>query len=270
MSSNSSVEKQGLGNTKPNPRQIVPSKKWCFTLHKYDDEDLSSISSRFKVEGRYWIYSEEVGESKETPHLQGYVEFKRKIRPLSLCLNDKIHWEKAKGNKEQNKNYIRKEGGKIYSNEEMEEEIETLMEDELYDWEKDIIEIVNGKPHKRKIHWYWEAKGGIGKSEFTKYLCIKHRAVVLSNKATDMKNQILMIKDKSGVYPKLIVIDIPRSINSEYISYTGIEEVKNGCFFSPKYEGGQVIMNRPHIIVFANREPDYEKMSSDKWDVREL
>uniref|UniRef100_UPI004049B2EE hypothetical protein n=7 Tax=Pseudomonadati TaxID=3379134 RepID=UPI004049B2EE len=63
--------------------------------------------------------------------------------------------------------------------------------------------------------------------------------------------------------------DIPRS-QLDYLSYTGIEEVKNGCFFSSKYESEMVLYNSPHIIVFANEEPTYHKLSSDRWNVVDL
>ena len=56
----------------------------------------------------------------------------------------------------------------------------------------------------------------------------------------------------------------------DYLSYTGIEEVKNGCFFSQKYESAMVVMPYPTIIVFANEEPCYGKMSQDRWRVQQI
>lgn len=98
-SSNSST---GNGNTKHSPntktKQISPAKRWCFTLNNYTDDEISSIVPVFNERCRLGLFSKEVGDSG-TPHLQGYLEFKTKLRPNSLGLTNKIHWEKAKGNK---------------------------------------------------------------------------------------------------------------------------------------------------------------------------
>ena len=40
--------------------------------------------------------------------------------------------------------------------------------------------------------------------------------------------------------------------------------------YSPKYEGGYKLFNSPHIIVFANMAPQYERLSKDRWKVRNI
>ena len=90
---NSSNSSQKKGNTKPSSVQVSPSKYWCFTLNNYKKEDINIISSKVL---NYCI-GEEVGESG-TPHLQGYIEFETKKRPLGVFKEYKnIHWEKRKG-----------------------------------------------------------------------------------------------------------------------------------------------------------------------------
>ena len=52
-----------------------------------------------------------------------------------------------------------------------------------------------------------------------------------------------------------------------------IESIKNGLVFSGKYEGAQLIFNRPHVICFSNSLPDTTMMSADRWkivNIREL
>ena len=72
-----------------------------------------------------------------------------------------------------------------------------------------------------------------------------------------MKNGVIQYKiNNDDCEPELIVINLPRSFNSEYLSYTGIEEVKDMCFYSGKYEGGMVVGNCPHLIIFSNELPD--------------
>lgn len=109
----------------------------------------------------------------------------------------------------------------------------------------------------------------MGKSALCRYLAIKHQAFIFDEgKASDMKASIALSLKNKIKPPKIVVMDIPRSVT--LISYTGIESIKNGVFFSPKYESGQVMMNSPHFIILANFEPDYEKLSNDRWHVYDI
>lgn len=262
--SNSSTEGGNTISPSDCRKQISPAKKWCFTLNNYSDSDISSISSKFDTYCDVWFYGKEVGENG-TPHLQGYCEFKKKCRPKSKIDNEKIHWEKAKGSKTDNIEYCSKDGpltGKGFP-----KPIKTIEPDK--EWMKNIIEIVNNEPDPRTIYWFWEPDGGAGKSAFTKWLIVNKGALVLSGKAADMKYGILKYKEKNGDAPDIVIFDVPRS-NQDYISYTGMEEIKNGFFFSPKYESDMVVFNSPHIIVFANNLPEYSKLSADRWKVIDI
>ena len=54
------------------------------------------------------------------------------------------------------------------------------------------------------------------------------------------------------------------------ISYDAIESIKNGLICNTKFETGYKAFGEVHIIVFANMEPDYEKLSEDRWEVHPL
>ena len=232
-------------------------------FHTHDD--IGSMVPIFKEKCRVAIIGKEVGESG-TPHLQGYIEFKKKCRPLSLGLTKKIHWEKARGSKEENEEYCSKEENvilKIGFNSEL------RVISVLRDWQKSVIDLVDKEPDNRSIHWYYDYKGGTGKSALVKLLCYKYDAVVCSGKASDMKYMIVKYNEKNGVYPKVVIFDIPRSMK-DYLSYSAIEEIKNGCFASSKYECEMVLMNSPHILCFANEIPEFEKLSKDRWKITDL
>jgi hypothetical protein len=245
----------------------------------------------------FWLYSQEYGKSGETPHLQGYIECSNKVRPSEFKLDNKIHWEKRKGTQEQNCVYVCKEEvaeakppykidwkGKQWKSNKMEyltkvlkdyehrvfniPKIKVIDEDRLYDWENEILSILTGTPCDRTIYWYWSERGNAGKSSFTKYLAVKLDALILSGNASDMKYAVSMYVEKQKVYPKIIILDIARNVNIGKISYTGIEEVKNGCFFSGKYESKMVLGDSPHFICFSNREPMKEKLSEDRWVIK--
>lgn len=87
------------------------AKRWCFTLNN-PVKGLDDIS--YFAEMAYLVYQLEQGEN-ETPHLQGYVEFRiaKRLTWLKRHISDKAHWEVAKGNATQNKAYCTKEEGRL-------------------------------------------------------------------------------------------------------------------------------------------------------------
>lgn len=256
-----------LGNTKTKTR-VNASKKWCFTYNNYEESEIGedgSIILRFKEKCNVFIIGLEIGDSG-TPHMQGYCEFKEKLRPIeSLKLNDKIHWEKARGSREENERYCSKENVLIKYG--FPKEIKII--ENLLEWQQDVINLIGTEPDGRKVHWYFDNAGGIGKSLLVKLLCYKYGAVMCAGKSADMKYMIVKYHEKNDRYPEIVIFDVPRSMK-DYLSYSGIEEIKNGCFASSKYECDMVIMNAPHILVFANDEPEYDKLSKDRWVIHDL
>lgn len=89
----------------------MQSRRWTFTINNYDEltiEHLRSILKTDKV--RYAIFGREVGE-QGTPHLQGYIGFATPQRLAALKrMHPRGHYEKAKGNEQQNYDYCSKEG----------------------------------------------------------------------------------------------------------------------------------------------------------------
>lgn len=135
---------------------------------------------------------------------------------------------------------------------------------------KFLIPLMNDYDGDRKIHVVVDTKGNLGKTEFARWAVVNYnRCIVTGGKAADMKNQIIEYKKRQSNLPKYIIIDIPRS-GKQFISYQGLEEVKNMLFYSGKYEGGMVVGNKPFILVFANDHLDYEKMSEDRWNIHEI
>jgi len=260
-----------LGNSSLSPpakkKQVSPSKRWCFTLNNYLDSEKEVISSIVPEICNVYIVAEEVGESG-TPHLQGYLEFKAKVRPLSKIPLTRIHWEKANGTKTENFIYCSKDE-KVWMQGgfKLPKEIKIINDDSLYEWEKEIIDIVNKEPDERSIYWYWSNSGLVGKTSFCKYLTVKYGAIALSGKGNDVRNGVVNYMKENGQTPELVVFPIPRSHNVDYVSYEALENIKDMYFYSGKYEGGMVCGNCPHLIVFANQPPDTFKCSMDRWKI---
>lgn len=266
----------GEGNTITSPpnasKRIVPSKYWCFTYFYEENENLETLETILNKIAEKWIFGFEECPTTKKKHLQGYLEFKFKHRPLEckLLKDYKMHWEKRKGTEQKNIDYCTKDGN-FKTNIIFPEPLECIEYEKLYKWQKKIVEICDQKPDPRKIYWYCDKIGNRGKSELCRYLCIKKKAILLSGKCADMKYGIVKyIENNNKIAPKIILIDLPRTFDNEYLSYSGIEEIKNGMFFNTKFESNMVIFNRPHIFIFSNTTPDNEKLSLDRWIIEEI
>lgn len=257
----------GGGNSiSPPVKQISPSIHWCFTLNNYSDEDIKLYSSMIKEKCKKGGFGLEVAPSTGTPHLQGWLEFKTKMRPTSV-FGKGAHWEKMKGKMHQNDAYCGKEEDYFFWGYKRPKPLKLIRD--LRPWQQDVLDIVEQEPDDRTINWFYEETGGVGKTSLCKLLCAEHGAIICSGKAADMKYLIVEYHKNEGFWPSCVIFDVPRS-SMGYLSYTGIEEVKNGLFASTKYECSMVVMNSPHVLVFANCEPDYEAMSTDRWNVVKL
>lgn len=257
------------GNTKlpPKSKQTTQLLNWCFTFNNYTHADIEILETYFKQFCFKYCFQEETGENN-TPHLQGVISLKKRARWSEFGLPKAIHWE---GCKQVTKSYeycskLKTRTGQIFClNYTLPYTIEIK---ELYDWERNIINIISCEPNDRDIYWIHEPDGNRGKTTFQKYIYTTFpKVVVLSGKGADMKNGIVSYKKNSGELPEIVLINIPKSVDGDFISYTGIEEVKDMFFFSGKYEGGMVCGKNPHVLIFSNAEPDTSKMSADRWKI---
>lgn len=259
-----------FGNTK----QTSPAKHWCFTLNNYVPLDIELLKNLDSSKVPCLRFQEEIGENG-TPHLQGVVSFASKCRPISVVPCVRIHWEKCR-NMAASMEYVWKDdtakpdglrfnrGFKLPP-----KPIKTLEAEQLRDWQREICDIICEEPDDRKIYWYWGATN-IGKTTFCKYLSLTYGAIPLSGKGADMRNGIIQYKEKHGDTPARVIIPIPKTFSMEYLSYEGIEQVKDMYFYSGKYEGGAVVGNCPHVFVFANEPPDTSSLALDRWVIRKL
>lgn len=255
------------------------AKRWCFTWNNYSAVD--AVKEFFKERrATCYIFGKEIGENG-TPHLQGYVEFKSDRRASTLRKLKGVHWIKARGTKQENADYCAKEGkwisyGKIAPTEKLDDPLTNEM---MHSWQKDITALCLFKciPHSREIYWLVGSEGAEGKTTWAKHMCIKyaesHGVLYVSGKANDMKHAIAAMLKEGQKAPKIIILGLPRSKNPEAVSYAGLEELKDGIFFSSKYESRMVLYNTPHVVVLANEEPARGKLSEDRlkvWDLNFL
>ncbi len=264
MTQNDTVDTSRVGNTR--------TRSYCFTFNNYSEKDIGKLVSFFDTSNKF-IFQEEKGENG-TPHLQGFVQWKSARWFTSLKKYDKrIHWEKAKSIKGSIEYCSKSESrvGKIYKkNVTIKAPLKDPMKGlKLHTWQVLMKEIINEEclESDRTIHWWYDISGCTGKTTWCKYLCINYNCLYLGGKSNDIKFAVTEWLKKKDLH--LVCFDLVRSMEN-YISYEAIEAVKNGIFFSGKYEGGMCIFNKPHVFVFANYKPEYKKLSLDRWDIREM
>jgi len=263
-------DRSGGGNTLTPPIKVskqAPLRiSHFFTWNNYPENFLDLIDPVFRAFGKKWAFQEETG-AQGTKHIQGVITCKKKCRDTEFKLPKGIHWEAMKGTWEEAVAYCQKDdtktGGRWSHG--LKRPIETITE--LRPWQETIIEVIKTKPDDRTIHWYWSAKGNIGKSVFTKYLVVHHDAIFcVAGIYSDICN---LIFNNDMDERTIVIFDLPRN-NGNHISYSALESIKNGLISNTKYETGFKAFNSPHVIVFSNEEPEHKKLSEDRWHIINL
>ena len=137
----------------------------------------------------------------------------------------------------------------------------------LRPWQKALWDKLSEVPDPRKIMWYWEKEGNVGKTFFAKYMIAKKDATVLDcSKKADLQ---YMLRDHVG---EVVLFNIVRSMESDFMGhiYTVCENVKDDMVISTKYETKRIPMGKQHVVVFANEPPNRDKWSSDRYDEVEI
>ncbi len=132
---------------------------------------------------------------------------------------------------------------------------------ELKDWQKQVVEKMEGQDD-RQILFIVDEQGGTGKSFLASWLnCMKGAVIFENGRTADIKYSY----DGNNY----VIFDFVRS-SQDHLNYEVIECIKNRRFFSTKYESihknflGDGVCK---IVVMMNEEPDYSKLSEDRFMV---
>lgn len=234
---------------------------------------------------KFLAIQEEIGDSGNE-HLQAQVSFFDKLRLTETypqCRN--AHWEKTKhlGNALEycTRESKRAPNGRFWKKGEqgwprpLVKKVVAILQryeiSELTGWQVGMFDLVKEPAERdcRLVYWLWESKGRFGKSQFCKILVDNLPCIVLSGKCTDAIHGMAKSIEEKGIWPQVVVWDCPRTMK-DHVAFQAIESLKNGCCFSPKYEGGMLRFNTPHVIVLANQPPRLEEFSADRWIVKSL
>lgn len=233
---------------------------WFFTLNM-EECTASQLSQLLKTYCKSFKFQGESGLKTGYNHWQGTFSLKTKeyfstvknLFPCSIHLEGTKHPFKAL-------NYCGKDDTRICGPYDHNSTfLKTIDASSFYQWQKELLEYVKGPVNDREILWYYDQKGGKGKTAMCKFLISNHNASFISNgKTSDLS---FAIND-----PKIVVVNYTRD-NEERINYGILESIKDGLVFSGKYESKTKCFDPPHLIVFANFSPRLESMSLDRWKI---
>lgn len=291
--------------------------RWCFTLNNYTEDEYNAVNAVLSDEGSvtYGIVGKEVGENG-TPHLQGFVIFKRTHRfgRVRNKLGPRCHIEAARGSTDQNRTYCSKDGSFVeFGNppiqgkrsdlesvfdwaDEFQQENKrppnarelavafpvaftkfprvmdtialrsppiVLEEDALNDWQAVLNQSLSAAPDDRKIVFVVDPVGGKGKSYFQRYM-FSHFSDKVQLLGVGRRDDVAHTID---VTKSIFFFNVPRE-SMQYLQYPILEQLKDRCVFSPKYQSVmKIICNKCHVVVFSNEEPDMNKMSRDRYEI---
>lgn len=246
-------------------------RSWCFTYNNPTISPTSLISllqeghDTLKI-----VFQLERGETTGTEHYQGVIQYRHQVAFKTLKgIEPTIHWEPCR-NLRASLAYSTKADTRVSGpwcvGWNPGEQIRTLLESNFSDWQRDLHRLVGGdEPHPRFIYWCWEQRGGVGKTAWCKWAAVHRSALVLGGKSADIKFGVAQrVRERGGL--GLAIFHFTRTVES-YVSYEALEAVKDGIFFSGKYEGGMVVYDTPHVVCFANFPPDIGKLSVDRWRI---
>lgn len=274
----------GEGNTDlPQCTGKATTRAWFGTLNNYTDHGVTHqthFASLIKcTTPKMYIVCTHIGLIKQTPHLHCVIYYENaRLKTSMKQINQATSWRSVRSftgatnycTRAATRQMLPIQWGCDFDVEQGKIEITRTPKTPYtpYGWTKAFIdEVITPEPDDRTIHWFWEENGGVGKSQLTKYIIRNYHALCVSGKACDIKYVV------QAWLPKrldVVIWNIPRSA-AERISFSTMEDLKDGTFCTSKYKGTMIdMMDTMHIIVFANMPPNYEMMSANRWNVKRI
>jgi hypothetical protein len=242
------------------------SKKYFFTYHIKDDESFEQAFKNLEPMGlisEKFIWGEEYGKSGKTPHIQGAMILGNKKRASTLqadYFKNGVSLFKLK-NWGHAFDYCCKEGNNIVSSEKIPKPLKIISS--LYNYQLKIIEHLKDEPNDRDILWVFGTYN-LGKTQLCKYLV--HNKLAFGPLEGEKKHMLCIVSENINEDCFILYLTADESKYQKRSFFDVIEKVKDGFFMSHFGTEGTkpVLMNSPHILIFANQPPDMDRTNMDK------
>jgi len=130
-------------------------------------------------------------------------------------------------------------------------------------WQQQLLDSFEEEADDRKVTFVVDSIGGSGKSWFCRYMVSKFGELTQVLSIGRREDLAYVVNDAKSIF----LFDIPRQ-SLEYLQYAILEQLKDGIIFSTKYQGRvKYLSKKAHVVVLTNEEPDYNRLSHDRWNV---
>lgn len=255
--------------------------RWTVPHTPTNQQHLYELFSLLEVD-RYIFQAEDTGDN---PHYQCYFHKKKKQRVQTvknLCLEhlheleskSSVHLAPASSKgKVVLQTYCMKEDTRVagpWANKKIYLGRDILAEHSMYPWQKSILRYAKTPvTDYRSILWIWDKSGGAGKTRLAKFCEYHDIGTCLSyGKAADLLYLVSKFPNENA-YVFNLTKSRPTCLGVDEL-YNCMESVKDGMFISTKYECAKVLMDIPHVIVFANELPKIDAMAANRFVVYKL
>jgi len=131
-------------------------------------------------------------------------------------------------------------------------------------WQQWLANYLSLPAHEREIIVILDRVGNTGKTYFMKNWKILNQDTVCN--ITNGKTSDLMHVIAKKPCLNTVLINLPRSVHGK-INYEAIEQAKDGEFTNTKYDGFEVTILPPRMVIFTNEPLNWEACSKDRWKI---
>lgn len=142
---------------------------------------------------------------------------------------------------------------------------------EPHKWQSDMRELLRAESNGRQIYWIRGRCGNEGKTAWTRNIWLDMGALVIrgGNRKADVALALKNHLD-AGYPTDVIIFDLTRRTENRESIYDQIEELRDGCMMSGKYNSTTIWFDPGHLVVFANWDPICNELSDDRWTIFDI
>lgn len=248
---------------------------WDLTIPR-DQATIREVKELFREHCKAWVFQLEEGETSEYVHYQCRIKLKEKLRQnqvVNIFKEYKAHVSRTSTNGSKDDFYVMKTRTRVKGPwSDKDPVIPIQYQGTPRKWrpfQEMIIKVMITKPDPRKIYIILDRIGGTGKSYLCHWLACRGQARIIPP-FNELKDIMGMACDTSS--SNTYFIDVPRAMEKKKFRefYAGLEMLKAGYCYDPRYHFKEKYLNTPHIFVFTNEVPNLELLSIDRWVIIDL
>lgn len=133
------------------------------------------------------------------------------------------------------------------------------------EWQRELRDELVAEADDRTIRFIIDHEGGKGKTWFCRWMFTENEDVQILGvgKKADIA---YMLDERKSIF----LINVARG-QMEYLSYPLLEAMKDRMVMSTKYHARMKTWSgNVHVVVLGNEEPDFDKMTADRYNVSNI